>query len=300
MDQSKPAPTWPEAVARFQANLVDEEKSAHTLKCYRADLALFAGWFASHYQTEPDLGALGPTVLREWKTHLVDSCKQAPATVNRRLACMRSFVRWAEGEGLVQEFRLPKSVRQVRPPPRWLSRKEQLALLRAAERSKNVRGIAVVALLLHTGLRIAELADLKWADIAISDRKGKLMVRKGKGRKQRAVPVNAEARRALIDLGGAKHGKKDRAVIQGQRGALTVEGIADILEAYGAAAKLEGFGAHVLRHTFCKNLANAGVRLEVIAALAGHESLETTRRYVEPGLEDLDDAVERLAGGADD
>jgi site-specific recombinase XerD len=53
----------------------------------------------------------------------------------------------------------------------------------------------------------------------------------------------------------------------------------------------------VLRHTWCKNLADAGVRLEVIAALAGHESLETTRRYVEPGQDDLAAAVERIAGG---
>jgi integrase len=53
----------------------------------------------------------------------------------------------------------------------------------------------------------------------------------------------------------------------------------------------------ILRHTFCKNLADKGVRLEMIAALAGHESLETTRRYVEPGQEDLAAAVERLAGG---
>jgi integrase/recombinase XerD len=54
---------------------------------------------------------------------------------------------------------------------------------------------------------------------------------------------------------------------------------------------------HVLRHIFCKILADRGVRLEMIAALAGHESLETTRRYVEPGQEDLAAAVARLAGG---
>ena len=69
------------------------------------------------------------------------------------------------------------------------------------------------------------------------------------------------------------------------------------LAKYAGNPKIEDISPHLLRHTWCKYLADSGARLEVIAALAGHESLETTRRYVEPGQDDLAAAVDRLAGG---
>jgi site-specific recombinase XerD len=61
------------------------------------------------------------------------------------------------------------------------------------------------------------------------------------------------------------------------------------------AAGLKDVTPHSLRHSFCKNLVNAGVSLEKVAALAGHESLETTRRYCEPSLQDLQQAVEMVS-----
>jgi site-specific recombinase XerD len=146
-------------------------------------------------------------------------------------------------------------------------------------------------------LRVAELAALRWTDLEIRDRSGKLTVRRGKGRKQRTIPLNVEARNALIELRELRGKGKAPAVLQGQRGPLTERGIQATLARYAGDAKLEDLSPHVLRHIWCKNLADAGVRLEVIAALAGHESLETTRRYVEPGQDDLAAAVERIAGG---
>ena len=170
-------------------------------------------------------------------------------------------------------------------------------LIRAVERNGLARDIALVALLLHTGLRVAELAALRWADLEIRDRSGKLTVRRGKGRKQRTIPLNVEARNALAELRSLRGPGKAQAVLQGQRGPLTERGIQAILAKYAGAARLAELSPHVLRHTWCKNLADSGARLEVIAALAGHESLETTRRYVEPGQDDLAAAVDRLAGG---
>jgi site-specific recombinase XerD len=61
------------------------------------------------------------------------------------------------------------------------------------------------------------------------------------------------------------------------------------------AAELKDVTPHSLRHSFCKNLVNAGVSLEKVAALAGHENLETTRRYCEPSLQDLQQAVEMVS-----
>jgi len=71
-------------------------------------------------------------------------------------------------------------------------------------------------------------------------------------------------------------------------------GIQLIIRKYGYQAKISKLYPHALRHTFCKNLVNAEVSLEKIALLAGHDSLETTRRYCEPSQKDLQDAVELI------
>jgi site-specific recombinase XerD len=77
---------------------------------------------------------------------------------------------------------------------------------------------------------------------------------------------------------------------------MTRRGIQSLLEKY--QGELDGFSCHSLRHTFCKNLVDAGVSLEKIAARAGHENLETTWRYCEPSSHDLALAVELI--GEDD
>jgi integrase/recombinase XerC len=218
----------------------------------------------------------------------------APQSVNRRLAAVRSFLRWAQTHDIAKPIATPKTLRQEPPKPRWLNRREELALLRAVERAEHSRDEAVIKLLLATGLRVSELASLTWKQIEISDRKGSVTVT-GKGRKQRTIPLNVEARKALLALGSPQHYGTTRPVLNGQRGRLTVRGIQIAVERYRDAAKLPGLTAHVLRHTFCRRLAERGIRLEVIATLAGHESIETTRRYIEPGREDLAAAVETLA-----
>jgi site-specific recombinase XerD len=167
-------------------------------------------------------------------------------------------------------------------------------LLRAVERVGRSRDLAVVRLLLNTGLRVQELCALTWKDVALSERKGLLTVRHGKGAKHRQVPLNHDARAALATLGYPQHAGQEAAIIQGQRGPMTPRGVQSLLARYEPLAGLEDLSPHALRHTFCKNLIDAGVGLEQVAALAGHESLETTRRYCTPSRLDLERAVERI------
>jgi integrase/recombinase XerC len=76
---------------------------------------------------------------------------------------------------------------------------------------------------------------------------------------------------------------------------LTDRAIKYMVAAYARDAGLENVSCHPLRHTFCKNLADAGVRLEQIAYLAGHDSLETTRKYLLPSDSDLRKSVEKIS-----
>jgi integrase/recombinase XerC len=104
--------------------------------------------------------------------------------VNRQLATLKSFLTWAATVGLLpagQPPVLPKPVLQERRGPRWLDRREQQALRRAVERGGRVRDLAIVTLLLNTGLRLQELCALTWRDVQVSTRKGLVTIARGKG-----------------------------------------------------------------------------------------------------------------------
>src|SRR5262249_43262814 len=149
------------------------------------------------------------------------------------------------------EIRTPKRVPQVQPPPRWLTDKERRQLLRALDRFGNARDPAMVRFLLNTGLRVDELAKLQWRDLTLHDRSRWVLVREGKGRKQRAIPLNAEARAAVATIRDSQ-GRRvhyQAPFLTGQRGGLTVRGIQSIVAKAGRLARLDEVTPHVLRHT---------------------------------------------------
>jgi integrase/recombinase XerC len=282
---------------RFTRHLEDAERSPLTIQSYLGDLRAFAAWFD---ETNGDAllpARVTPTDLREFKQHLLLRGRK-PSSINRKLATLRTFLRWAADAGLTSGLpavKMPKTERQVRPGPRWLDRREKNALLRAVERGGSTRDTAAVQLLLSTGLRVQELCTLTWQDVALSERAGMLTVRRGKGGKRRQVPLNRDARSTLLSLGYAERHNDPERLFVGQRGPMTPRGVQAMLSRYGAASRLTGVSPHALRHTFCKDLVDAGVSLEKVAALAGHESLDTTRRYCEPSLKDLERAVEAIS-----
>ena len=93
------------------------------------------------------------------------------------------------------------------------------------------------------------------------------------------MPLKHDARAALAALGYPQHAGREVAILQGPRGPMTPRGVQALLARYRALARLDDLSPHALRHTFCKNLIDAGGGLEQVAALAGHESLETTPFY---------------------
>jgi integrase/recombinase XerC len=128
----------------------------------------------------------------------------------------------------------------------------------------------------------------------MSERRGKLLVSAGKGCKYRDIPLNQDARQAFGDLDYKIHAGTDAFVFVGQRGTLSPRGIQFMLKRLNLPGELGKTSPHQFRHTFCKNLVDAGVSLEKVASLAGHERLDTTKLYCQPSFADLSDAVERI------
>lgn len=192
-------------------------------------------------------------------------------------------------------------VKQGRRPPRWLDRKEQWALLRQVQKEKKPRDIAIVSMLLHAGLRVEELCHLRLEDVEISERKGKVIIRHGKGGKWREVPLNRDVRKALEEWVEVRSSSGPWLFVSTRAEQMTTRAVQFVVRKYGQQAGLEQCTPHALRHTFCHELAVKGVPLDVIATLAGHmtadgcPNIATTAIYTTPGDQDLRRAVDQLS-----
>ncbi|MGO9960703.1 MAG: tyrosine recombinase XerC, partial [Solirubrobacteraceae bacterium] len=190
------------------------------------------------------------------------------------------------------------NVRRDKPvlaAPRALDEASQRRLLRAAE-AAPIRARSLVVLMLFTALRISETVALDVDDVRIMTRKGVLAV-VGKGEVRREVPLNALVRQVLDEW------LEQRAVLarEGERalwvsragGRLSARSADRDVRAVAAAAGLQ-LSAHTLRHTCLTGLVRRGNDLVMVAELAGHTKLETTRRYTLPSAADRQRAVEDL------
>jgi len=285
-------------IIQFMDDLTNKGYSVLTLVNYKSDLHAFSHWFNETNDESLTPSSITSLDLKEYVQYLDVTKQQKPATMQRKLASIKSFLNWAHTMKHIDYILpTPKIKRDNRPSaPHWLTKKQQHALLRAAEKS-NTRDYAIISLFLNTGLRVSELCALKWLDIHISPRKGKLIVRHGKGNTYREVPLNADARKALeaLKLLASEHGS-DENILHGQRGALSPRGVQFLIKRLSESSSiLDDITVHQLRHTFCKNLINAGVGIEKVADLAGHTRLETTRMYCKPSMGDLTIAVEQIS-----
>ena len=307
--------TSPASLEAFSDYLDAQDRSPLTVKGYLADLVHFARWFEQTNGEALSPPAVTPTDIREYRQHLLTVERRKASTVNRRLASISAYMAWAQEQRLIERnpAQEVRSVPQVDSGPHYLDRKQMYALSRAIDKDLQIaelrypkrkvarrRDASLVVFLVNTGLRLQEALDLCLGDVQITERKGQVIVRQGKGGKQRIVPLNTEARKALQAWLAVRPASVPGdylwvAVENKSSGALTSRSVQRVIERLGQDAGLERLTAHMLRHTFAKNLVDSGVGLEKVAALLGHASLNTTRIYVTPSQADLEKAVDGLA-----
>ena len=280
------------AVARYLKDLGRAPLAARTKDAYGQHVRAYGAWLAG--RAEPALALSDPRgrdyASRDFKRHLKVDLGWKPSSVNLALAAVDHFNRFL-GLGPANVKREPLA----QAAPRALSEDEQRALLRAAEAS-SPRDRAIVTLLLYTALRLGELVALDVEDVSVSARKGLMVIRSGKGDVYREVPLNRPCRDALEPLLSERRkvAADGGALFVGPRGGrLTARSVDRAVRAVAARAGLE-LSAHVLRHTCVTNLVRAGNDLVLIAELAGHRRLETTRRYSLPSAADRQAAMEAL------
>jgi site-specific recombinase XerD len=292
----------------FKTYLIAEGKMPATVESYLQDLRSFSRWYEDTNSELFTAQGLTPTDARQYKQFLLTVQKAKPATINRRFAALRAFSAWAIQSDQI-DFNPLKGVKDVEEQdyaPRWLAKKEQAVLVREAEkavysaktepaRRQAIRDKCAVTVLLNCGLRVGELSGLDMSDVKLSDRKGEVRVRQGKGEKERTIPLNATAREAIQEWIAVRPTTNGQALFIGKRGErMSTSGLARRIGELGRRAKLK-ISPHDLRHSFCKNLI-ANVSIEQVAALAGHKRIQTSLRYTTPSKADLEHAVSTLNG----
>jgi integrase/recombinase XerD len=290
---ARPKAAGNETLIELFLDMIAAERGAsvNTLDAYRRDLADFSADLTVKNQT---IAAADSDALRAYLGRL-SKRQLAPASVARRLSAIRQLYRFLYSEGRrgddpAAAIEGPKRGRIL---PKVLSIREVDGLLAQAktatqsesksERLRAARMECLLEVLYATGLRVSELVALP--DSA-ARRDQRMLVIRGKGGRERLVPLNDTARRTMKDyLALREEAKADKSKWLfpsfGESGHLTRQHFARELKALAASAGLKAaqVSPHVLRHAFASHLLQNGADLRVVQTLLGHADISTTQIY---------------------
>lgn len=276
-----------EQVERFIRYLqIEKNCSDHTVVDYRRDIEQFTLFLKQ--QAIECFAAVSYADVRLYLSELYDK-SYARRTVSRKLSCLRSFYRFMEREGLVENnpFAAASSPKADARLPHFIYEEELRQLFTVADAATPLgqRNRAILELLYATGIRVSECCRLTPDDIDPSI--GVVFVH-GKGRKERYVPVGSFALEALEvyirdgrqQLLEKKEGETTALFLNYRGGRLSERSIRTILNDLMKKTALRiRISPHVLRHTFATHLLNEGADLRAVQELLGHSHLSSTQIY---------------------
>jgi integrase/recombinase XerD len=283
----------------FLAHLeLERGLSRNTLEAYRSDLQQYGQFLARHGL---DPLAIAPAQLADFITELATGSEDrrpvAPATLQRKIACLRSFYRHLRREQVIghdptSELRGPRSRGRL---PKVLSRDEVIRLL-AQPRGRSpgaLRDRALLETMYACGLRASEAVTLELPALDLEDG---IVRTRGKGSKERIVPIGAKAIESLeaylVEGRPPLVGLRDepRVFVNLRGGALTRQGLYKIVKRHARTAGLEHrMSPHTLRHTFATHLLAGGCDLRSVQEMLGHADIGTTQIYTHLSADRLRD-----------
>ncbi|HSR37336.1 MAG TPA: tyrosine-type recombinase/integrase [Phnomibacter sp.] len=284
------------AIQKFTDYLKFEKRySQHSIVAYGKDLEQFAKFLKSQFDTQA-VEEVNSGFVRSWMAIMKDEGMEA-RTINRKLSSLKSFFKFLRKHKVItqnplatisgpkagkklpafaSETEIDRLLNDISFPDTWMGRTERL----------------VLQLLYQTGMRRAELLQLKESQVDAGQRVLRIL---GKGNKERLIPISAELLETVEGYMQAKRNELEVADCQvllvnekGKR--LTQNAVYNLVVKYlGQATSLSVRSPHVLRHTFATHLANAGADLNAIKELLGHSSLAATQVYTHNTIEKLKD-----------
>jgi integrase/recombinase XerD len=296
---SRTAPRLTELMLEFLGYLeLERGLSRNTLEAYRSDLEQYGEYLRTRGLDPLTLSA---AELRGFVSSLAEGDERrrpvAPATLQRKIACLRSFYRHLRREQLIEhdpasELRAPRARARL---PKVLSRDEVARLLSRPRGTAPtvLRDRALLETMYACGLRASEATGLELSDL---DLEAGIVRARGKGSKERLVPIGSkavESLRAYLERGRPRLVgiREERRVFVNHRGtALSRQGLYKIVQRHAAAAGLDRrMSPHTLRHTFATHLLAGGCDLRSLQEMLGHADIATTQIYTHLSADRLRD-----------
>ncbi len=287
-----------EAINRFLRYLLIERNcSEMTIKSYREDLEILIEYLEDTNGSCPSVASITPRDLRAFVAAMHDA-GYAKSSVSRKLACLRSFFRFSQREGIcdsnpAKPLRNPRRERKL---PHFLSGSEigKLLLAPKINDSAGMRDRAILETLYSAGLRVSELVGIDLPDLDLPD--GFVRVR-GKGKRERLAPLGSHAVKAIKRWMKARKpdSKSELVLFLNKFGSrISTRSVARMLEKYLRETGLDSrTSPHTLRHSFATHLLDRGADIRSVQELLGHKSLVTTQIYTHVSTANLKQVYER-------
>lgn len=275
---------------------VEKGLSQNTLESYFRDLRTLEVFAQGAGKEVKDLSKGD---LAKW-VKLQGVAGAAPSTIARRVSSVKGFYNYLLRDGIITnaphtELASPALPKKI---PTYLQVEEVDALLGTLDLNTRagIRDRAIIELLYATGVRVSELTNLKVNDLSLERA---LLTCKGKGSKQRYIPLGKAAVAALRDYLGARPTSadgpiSDRLFVESSGACLSRQDIWSLLKRYAKRAGLEHISPHTFRHTFASHLIQRGADSRSVQALLGHSDLSTTQIYTHVSNQHLVRALEEF------
>jgi site-specific recombinase XerD len=263
-----------ETSVKFTEFLRKQKRASATILAYSNDIAQMAKFLAGKGVTAAT--TINQTLLEEFKADL-GSKGYTAKSISRKINSIKTFFRFLKTEGVV-EIDPAASVAHPKyevKPPRILSKLEYRALRDACRADARIS--AIVELMLQTGIRIGEVANLRMEDYKGTE----VYIRPFESHEDRNIPLNKAAREALDRYLKERPTVKEKAVFVTKTGhPFLIRNIRSSIERYFDLAGIKDAKVNDLRHTWIFHHLSAGTPLVTISKLAGHKRLSTTEKYL--------------------
>lgn len=285
-----------DAIRNFMTFLnLERHASPETVRNYGSDLRQFHTFMKAE---RPGLSTLIPSTVTTESVraylHWLDRKHEKSTSIARKLAALRSFYRFLQREGIVvlnpaETIRTPKQPKHL---PRVLTKDDAAALMDfpAGQTGSSLRDCALLETLYSTGARVSELVGINLEDLRLSEG---LVHLRGKGRKERIVPIGAVALKAIhsyrasLKPSALSSQPSDPVFLNVRGGRLTTRSVARIVAYYSNRLAGGSVSPHTLRHSFATHLLDEGADLRSIQEMLGHVSLSTTQKYTHLATDQL-------------
>ncbi len=292
-----------EPISEFLTYLEKErDVSINTLKAYRRDLDEFSDFLGSYYgEKDWSWGGVDRLTIRSYMGHLTRKGLEK-RSIARALSAVRSFFKFLHRSEVVEAnpARSVGSPKLERHLPEYLDVKQMGSLFAAVETRAmgggftDVRNLAILELLYSTGIRVSELQGINKSTLDLLSNQVKV---RGKGRKERIVPLGDRAALALRNYESKRDellrsigpsGDRNAFFLSSRGKRISMRAIQNaVVSMLELVSENSGLSTHSLRHTFATHMLDAGADLRAVQELLGHASIQTTQIYTHTSVERL-------------